>query len=189
MPPITDLRVLIGSMVPVLNHGTYVFATVPAGKSLPEMDIVSSIREAEGLSVIVASDVAVREGLESAFPCAWITLQVHSDLAAVGLTAACAAALAAAGISCNVVAGMNHDHLFVPHAMAENAMTVLRGLQRAGTGPSAAYSTARTPISRPAPAQRSEHDARWVCPSRIYPAPATAARRPALDPSPAPPYT
>ena len=130
MPPITNLELLIGSMEPVLNPGRYVFATVPSGKQLPAMDFVASIREAEGLSIIVAADIAKREGLDGAFPCAWITLQVHSGLAAVGLTAAFAAALSTAGISCNVVAGMNHDHIFVPSAMAETAMAVLRNLQR-----------------------------------------------------------
>ena len=142
MTPITDLELLLGSMEPVLNPGRYVFATVPTGKSLPAMDIVASIREAEGLSVIVATDVARQEGLASAFPCAWITLQVHSDLAAVGLTASFAAALSTAGISCNVVAGMNHDHLFVPSAMAETAMAVLRNLQRAAASASEQRGTA-----------------------------------------------
>jgi hypothetical protein len=136
MPPLSDLEELLVNMEPVLNPGKYVFATVPAGKPLPAVDIVASIREAEGLSVVVALDFAEREGLIGVFPCAWITLQVHSDLSAVGLTAAFASALTADGISCNVVAGMNHDHLFVPIAMAEKAMAVLRNLQLAAANPS-----------------------------------------------------
>jgi hypothetical protein len=65
------------------------------------------------------------------FRAAWITLQVHSDLAAVGLTAAFSSALAQAGISCNVVAGMHHDHLFVPVDQAQQAMRSLQALQQA----------------------------------------------------------
>ncbi|MNG35746.1 hypothetical protein D3C84_1225580 [compost metagenome] len=59
---------------------------------------------------------------------AWITLQVHSSLAAVGLTAAFASALGQANISCNVIAGYHHDHLFVAQADAERALAVLRQL-------------------------------------------------------------
>ncbi len=129
--PVNDLQTLLAAMDPVLNDGLYVFARVPAGRSLPADVVVSSIREAEGLSVVVDARVAEDEGLQAHFPCAWITLNVHSDLAAVGLTAAFATALASAGIGCNVVAGSSHDHLFVPHSMAQQAMAVLRGLQQA----------------------------------------------------------
>jgi hypothetical protein len=62
------------------------------------------------------------------FSAAWITLTVHSDLQSVGLTAAVSAALAEAEISCNVVAGVHHDHLFVPVARAEEAVAVLKRL-------------------------------------------------------------
>ncbi|WP_257390524.1 ACT domain-containing protein [Snodgrassella alvi] len=43
----------------------------------------------------------------------WITLKVHSSLAAVGLTAAFLRALAQQNTSCNVVAGYYHDQIFV----------------------------------------------------------------------------
>jgi uncharacterized protein len=65
---------------------------------------------------------------------AWITLRVHSALDAVGLTAAVATALAAAGLSCNVVAGYHHDHLFLPYDHAETAMRVLHDLTRTAPG-------------------------------------------------------
>jgi uncharacterized protein len=58
-----------------------------------------------------------------------------SDLQAVGLTAAFATALGRAGISCNVVAGAQHDHLFVPVEQAGRAMAELQGLQRTASEP------------------------------------------------------
>jgi hypothetical protein len=49
-------------------------------------------------------------------------------LPAGGLAAAVSGALAAAGIACNVVAAVHHDHLFVPQDRAAEAMEILRAL-------------------------------------------------------------
>jgi hypothetical protein len=130
MTAIVELEQLLRSMQPALNPGRYVFASVPAGKPVQLSQVVASIREPEGLSVVVESEVAVQLGLSLLFECAWITLTVHSDLSAVGLTAAFADALGRAGISCNVVAGAFHDHVFVPEHQADAAMAALRGLQQ-----------------------------------------------------------
>lgn len=129
MPPITDLATLIRSMEPALNPGEYVFTSVQETAGIDPAQIIASIREPEGVSLIMAAADAERHGLPVLFRCAWITLTVHSDLAAVGLTAAFAQALGNAGISCNVVAGAYHDHIFVPVAAAEQAMAALRALQ------------------------------------------------------------
>jgi hypothetical protein len=69
-------------------------------------------------------------GVALLFRAAWITLTVHSDLNAVGLTAAFARALGEANISCNVIAAAYHDHIFVPVEEGERAVNVLRELQR-----------------------------------------------------------
>jgi len=95
-----------------------------------EGGIEAAVREAEGLTVVLGRDEADALGLSYDFVAAWITLQVHSALEAVGLTAAVSAALTHAGISCNVLAGFHHDHLLVPTADAARAMDVLRLLGR-----------------------------------------------------------
>jgi uncharacterized protein len=129
MPPISNLTTLIRSMEPALNPGVYGFTSVADNASIDPQDVIAAIREPEGLSLILAEATAQRYGLPVLFRCAWITLTVHSDLAAVGLTAAFARALGDAGISCNVVAGAYHDHIFVPVDAAERAMAALRALQ------------------------------------------------------------
>ncbi len=63
------------------------------------------------------------------FRAARITLTIHSDLEAVGLTAAVAEALTKASISCSVVAAAFHDHIFVQIERAADALTRLAGLQ------------------------------------------------------------
>ena len=124
-----ELESLVRTMEPVLNPGTYVFAGRAEGAVLAAGDLVASIHEPEGLSVVVERSRAAAAGLTGTFPCAWITLTVDSALDAVGLTGVFSTALGRAGISCNVVAGTHHDHIFVPVDQAETAMRVLRALQ------------------------------------------------------------
>jgi hypothetical protein len=127
---ISDLATLIRSMEPVLNPGTYAYASVPLGSDISQIDAIATVREPEGLTLVVTEETALGLGLQVLFRCAWITLHVHSDLQAVGLTAAFATALGKAGISCNVVAGAYHDHIFVPVERAGAALAALQQLQQ-----------------------------------------------------------
>ena len=127
--PIGDLATLLRSLEPELHDGVYVYAQLPAGADVTRFDAVASVREREGISVILHEDDAARAGLVALFRARWITLTVHSDLEAVGLTAAFARALADVGIACNVIAGAVHDHVFVQAERAEDALAALRALQ------------------------------------------------------------
>ena len=129
MNPISDLPSLLRSMKPVLNSGIFVFALIEPGQHIDPTIILASIKEAEGLSVVVSEDDAIKNQLNILFRCSWITLTVNSDLHAIGLTAAFSTALGNAGISCNVVAGACHDHIFVPIDKANCAIQTLQALQ------------------------------------------------------------
>ena len=128
---VCDLAVLLRTLEPELHDGVYVDASDPAGHALGGLTMIAMVREREGVTVVVSEAEAVRAGLPVVFRAAWITLTVHSDLQAIGLTAAFATALGNAGISCNVIAGAFHDHLFVPVDRGADALRVLRALQRA----------------------------------------------------------
>ena len=126
-----DLAHLIFNLRPILNPGRYAFVVLPADTALQQLPILACMREAEGMTVIVDEEIAIASALPVRFTAAWITLSVQSDLSAVGLTAAFSSALADAGISCNVVAGVFHDHLFVPVDQATQAMLTLHAMQQA----------------------------------------------------------
>ncbi|NQD93272.1 ACT domain-containing protein [Pseudomonas sp. CrR25] len=126
----TSLPTLLRSMSPTLNDGEYVFCCLADATPPADLHPLGSFREREGLSLILSRQQAENLGLEFDYIAAWITLEVHSALAAVGLTAAVATALAADGISCNVIAGYHHDHLFVAHADGPRAVAVLQQLAR-----------------------------------------------------------
>ncbi|WP_035803335.1 ACT domain-containing protein [Kitasatospora mediocidica] len=133
-----DLRKLLSGMRPELNPGRYVFGFVESGGqgsgegsggSVPAGVVpVVSVAEPEGLTLVVRLEEAEAAGLRYDFVAGWITLRVHSALEAVGLTAAVAQRLTEAGLSCNVVAGFHHDHLFVPYERAAEAVALLEEL-------------------------------------------------------------
>jgi uncharacterized protein len=130
MTPISDIQTLLKSMSPTLNHGAYVFVTSPMALNLLPNDVIMSFQESEGMTYIIPKNVADDLALCYDFVAAWITLEVHSALEAVGLTAAFAKALGDAAISCNVVAAYYHDHIFVPYEDKDRAVDVLKKLSR-----------------------------------------------------------
>ncbi|WP_055485988.1 ACT domain-containing protein [Streptomyces sp. WMMB 322] len=130
MPGENDLRRLLAEMSPELHPGAYVFTTVEAGAAPPGVTPVVTVAEKEGLTLVLPQREADGAGLAYDYVAGWITLRVHSALEAVGLTAAVARKLADSGLSCNVVAGFHHDHLFVPHERSAHAMAALENLAR-----------------------------------------------------------
>lgn len=113
-----DLTALLRGMAPRLHDESYAIGPLPDGE-LPPAHVFALIAEDEGRTVI-APDPAGRW--------ARISLTVHSDLEAVGLTAAVSGALADAGISANVIAAWHHDHIFVPWARRHDALRALEKL-------------------------------------------------------------
>ncbi len=112
-------------MKPTLNLGDYIFCTTKDAKNIDLVDIVLFFKEEEWYTFVLEQGVADKMQLEYFFVSSWITLTVHSSLEAVGLTAAFANALADKNISCNVVAGYFHDHIFVDKKDTQTAMQVL----------------------------------------------------------------
>ncbi|MFF9428875.1 ACT domain-containing protein [Streptomyces sp. NPDC004290] len=128
-----DLTRLLAGMRPELDPGRYVFTTVD-GPAPAGLAPVVTVAEPEGLTLVVRQEEADAAGLAYDYVAGRITLRVHSALDAVGLTAAVAVELASAGMSCNVVAGFHHDHLFVEHDRADEALAVLDALSRRSAG-------------------------------------------------------
>ncbi len=124
----TNLSVLIKNMQPVLNEGQYVFLSVSEINTLDFNKIILFFKEKEGFTIIIEKNYADTEGVDYSSVFAWITLHVHSALDAVGLTAAFSKTLADNQISCNVVAGFYHDHIFVQHELGQQAVDVLTKL-------------------------------------------------------------
>jgi hypothetical protein len=131
MAAVTDLALLLAAMRPALAPVQYGYGELPPGADAPAgLRPFATVREAEATTVVAPEADLVAHAIAHQPGWARISLGVHSDLAAVGLTAAVAAALADAGISANVIAGVRHDHLFVPWARRGDAMHVLTTLSQ-----------------------------------------------------------
>jgi hypothetical protein len=125
---VRDPAGMIAGMSPRLLPGVFVFRTVSAGDAARLLPAARAmVVEGEGLSLVLPGEA------EDPLAMRQITLDVHSALDGVELTAAVATALAREGIPCNVVAGHHHDHVFVPEAEARRAVDALRRLARGGS--------------------------------------------------------
>ena len=123
----TNLEKLLATLLPRLLDDEYVFCSMENARygEHKELEPLATFAESEGLTLIVPKNRADQYGLryDSVYRC--ITLMVHSNLDAVGLTAAVSTKLAEHGISANIIAAYYHDHIFVPVEKADRALAAL----------------------------------------------------------------
>ncbi|WP_160136115.1 ACT domain-containing protein [Chryseobacterium sp. c4a] len=124
-----NLQNILKNLNPSLNEGKYVYCKVDTIDEIPLSKVLFLFREEESVTVVVKKEDAEELKLDFSYVASWITLEVHSSLSAVGLTAKFSQALGEAGISCNVVAAYFHDHIFVDEKDAANAIDVLNALK------------------------------------------------------------
>ena len=132
MSGIRNLQTLLASLQPVLSPVEFVFVTQAGGRYCDGANLnpIATFQESEGLTLVVPKENADLAFEHYTGVLRMISLQVHSDLGAVGLTAAVADALSKRDISANLVAAYYHDHVFVPVAKANDALNALQELMK-----------------------------------------------------------
>lgn len=123
----TDLAAILRSLTVSRRDDVVTMVTLPQPVPLAN-GILAVITEAEGTTVVATITEAERRGWSVGFVGVWLTIDVHTSLEGVGLTAALSAELASAGIPCNVLAGYFHDHLLVPADRADEAVALIEAL-------------------------------------------------------------
>ena len=125
-----NLDKLLNGMSPILLAEAYVFCSFEKANYGDHIDLepIGAVMESEGLTLVIPKTKADEHGIgyKSAYRC--ITLNIHSSLDAVGLTAAVSTKLAENDISANVLAGYFHDHIFVQSELAEKAIAAINEL-------------------------------------------------------------
>ena len=124
-----ELSYLLKNMKPTHVSGSYIFTTVNE-ETLANLGSAPRLtfREDEAITVIVTKEVADTNSLSYESVWGLITLNVHSDLEAVGFLAKITSVLAEAGITANTVSAFYHDHLFVPEYRVDETLTLLKNL-------------------------------------------------------------
>lgn len=135
MSGVSDLDALLARMQPALHDDEFAFVTLPGQRygAQAQLEPVASVAEREGLTLVVPRARAEAADLQFHGLYRMITLNVHSSLSAVGLTAAVSDALTQRGVSANVIAGFYHDHIFVPASRAAEALAALKSLSSGAT--------------------------------------------------------
>jgi len=124
-----NLAVLLNNLSPSIGKEDWVFVTMPGQYGdFKHLNPLCVFSEKEGLSLIITKLMAMKNQIEYQGVYKAVTLEVHSSLESVGMTAAVTGRLAEKGISANVVAAFYHDHIFIPADKAEEAVEALEGL-------------------------------------------------------------
>ncbi len=124
------LKQIIKKMAPQLNDGDYVFVTVKNFSKIDRDITIYEFKEKEGITIVIEKNKADKLKLTYQYIASWITLMIHSSLEAVGLTALFSTELARYNISCNVVSGYYHDHIFVDKKDSKKALEILTTLSK-----------------------------------------------------------
>jgi len=129
MPGEINLAHALNSMSVDCDNVLYGFASEPMPLETKLTDFEAAIREKEGTTIIAKSEYLDSQKIKYEGPYAKLTINIHTSLELVGLTAALAAKLTEQGISANVVAAFFHDHIYVPYEQRQKAINAILSLK------------------------------------------------------------
>ena len=125
----TNLPTVLKSMQISCDNIEYGFAKID-GMDVPRDEaVLGTFKEKEGLTIIATKEYLQENNIQSEGSYAKLTVEVHTSLELVGLTAVLATKLAENQISANVVAAYFHDHIFVQFGFRQKAIAVLESLK------------------------------------------------------------
>ncbi len=138
MAGISNLKKLLKNLSPELQKEKYFIATIEQeylGSLVPYLSYIKSIYyEEEGLTLLLTGELVdfltQMSSKEILGPFAIITLNIHSDLLAVGMNAKVSEVLAKENIPCNVFSAYYHDHILVPSDKKDKAVSALLKLSK-----------------------------------------------------------
>lgn len=125
----TNLSEVLKSLQVSCDNVEYGFASVKEHQDNSDFRILGTFKEDEGLTLIASKEFFETNNIKYEGPYAKLTIEVHTSLELVGLTAILAKKLAENQISANVVAGYFHDHIFVQYGIYQKAIDAINSLK------------------------------------------------------------
>ncbi len=125
-----NLEIILKTLSPQLHNWKYIFLVNDKNYHIKKEEIIMSFQEEEWETLIINQEAADILNISYQQTFGWITLNVHSNLESIWLTAIFSTALAENNISCNVIAGYYHDHIFIPDTQKEKALKILHTLSK-----------------------------------------------------------
>ncbi len=125
----TNLAEVLRSISVDTDSTAYGFASLKDDLPLPANEVLCTYREKEGLTVVADTNYLHDKHIDFEGPFAKLSIEVHTSLELVGLTAALAKALTESGISANVIAAYYHDHIFAPFDKRNEAVGAIMNLR------------------------------------------------------------
>lgn len=129
MSGLTDLKDTLDSLKVSCDEIEYGFASIPDDSVISRDKVLATFQENGRLAVIAPKEYLDSKEIENEGPYAKLTIDVHTSLELVGLTAVMATKLAKNGISANVVAAFYHDHVFVQYNLRQRAIELLESMK------------------------------------------------------------
>lgn len=125
----TNLSTVLNSLKISCDNVEYGFASKKEKDVVFSDSILGLVRETEGTTIIAPKKYFEENAIPYDGPYARLTIEVHTSLDLVGLTAAFARKLTENNISANVVAGYFHDHIFVQYESRQKAIDAIYQLK------------------------------------------------------------
>jgi len=125
----TDLKETLKSLKVTCDNVEYGFTSLEDTSKVSRDELLATFQEDGRLAIIAPVAYLQSQGVDYEGPFARLTIDLHTSLELVGLTAVIATKLAEHGVSANVVAAFYHDHVFVQHDLREKAIDLLISLR------------------------------------------------------------
>lgn len=124
-----DLSKVLHLMRILCDEIEYGFATVSADHNVNHQEVIGLFKESEGLTIIATTKYFAANKISFEGPYAKLTIDLHTSLELLGLTAELTTRLSSRGMAANVVAAYFHDHIFVQYDLRQQAMEALNEQQ------------------------------------------------------------
>ncbi len=126
----TNLSDVLNFLQISCDNVEYGFANVKEANYSELPEVIATFREAEGLTLVATKDYLVKNNISFDGTFAKLTIEVHTSLSLVGLTATLTTQLSKNNISANIVAAYYHDHIFVQYDLRQKAIDSLLSLTK-----------------------------------------------------------